>query len=77
MAAFPVINTSHFESIARELGELVTGTQLDQSFALQGLADVSGQSAKWRRMRISLLTRQDGLHFSSRFNQIFHQIHRT
>lgn len=33
MAAFPLFNTSYFETIARELGELVTGTQLDQLFA--------------------------------------------
>jgi hypothetical protein len=50
MAAFPVLNTNHFESIARELGELVTSAQLDQLFASQGLVGVSGQSTKWRRI---------------------------
>ena len=58
MAAFPVFNTDHFESIARELGEQVTGTQLDQLLASRGLTDVSGQSTKWRRIHISLLARQ-------------------
>ncbi len=58
MAAFPLFNTSYFETIARELGELVTGTQLDQLFASQDLADVSGQSTKWRRIHVSLLARQ-------------------
>lgn len=40
------------------MGELVTGTQLDQLFASRGLVDVSGQSTKWRRIHISLLARQ-------------------
>lgn len=58
MAAFPLFNPSHFEAIARELGELVTGTQLDQFFAANGISDISGQSTKWRRIHLSLLARQ-------------------
>lgn len=58
MAAFPLFNSDHFEAIARELGELITGGQLDQLFASRGIKDVSGQSTKWRRIHISLLARQ-------------------
>lgn len=58
MAAFPPFNPDHFETIARELGELVTGGQLDQLFASRGITDVSGQSTKWRRIHISLMARQ-------------------
>lgn len=59
MAVFPLFNPDHFESIARELGELINGGQLDQLFASRGIADVSGQSTKWRRIHISLLARQE------------------
>ncbi|HEB5078075.1 TIGR02391 family protein [Aeromonas hydrophila] len=59
MAAFPSFTPEHFESIARELGELVTGTQLDQLFDTRGITDISGQSTKWRRIQISLLARQE------------------
>lgn len=59
MAAFPIFNTDHFESIARQLGELVSGTQLDQLFATSRISDVSGHTTKWRRVHISLLARQE------------------
>lgn len=59
MAAFPKFTPDHFEVIARELGELVTGTQLDQLFSTRQILDVSGQSTKWRRIHISLLARQE------------------
>lgn len=59
MAAFPLFTSDHFESISRELGDLITGTQLDQLFASRGISDVSGQSTKWRRIHISLLARQE------------------
>ncbi|PKO33184.1 MAG: TIGR02391 family protein [Betaproteobacteria bacterium HGW-Betaproteobacteria-7] len=59
MAAFPPFKPEHFESIARELGDFVTGTQLDQLFATRGISDISGQSTKWRRIHISLLARQE------------------
>lgn len=58
MTAFSIFNPDHFESIARTLGVLVTGTKLDHLFASLNVADVSGQSAKWRRIHISLLARQ-------------------
>lgn len=59
MAAFQFFNPEHFELIARELGDLVSGTQLDQLFASRGISDVSGHSTKWRRIHISLLARQE------------------
>lgn len=59
MAAFSLFTPDNFELIARELGELITGTQLDQLFAMRGITDVSGQSTKWRRIHISLLARQE------------------
>lgn len=59
MAAFPLFMPEHFESVARELAELVTGTQLDQFFAMLSISDISGQSTKWRRIHISLLARQE------------------
>ena len=59
MAAFPLFTPEHFESVARELGELVSGTQLDQLFSAKGIVDVSRQSTKWRRIHISLLARQE------------------
>ena len=59
MAAFSSFTPDHFESIARELGGLLTGTQLDQLFAARGISDVSGHSTKWRRIHISLLARQE------------------
>lgn len=59
MASFPSFTPEYLESIAHELGELVTGTQLDEVFARCGISDVSGHSTKWRRIHISLLARQD------------------
>lgn len=59
MAAFPMFNPDHLELIAKELGELVTGGQLDQLFASREIVDVSGQSTKWRRIHLSLKTRQE------------------
>ncbi len=59
MATFPSFNPEHLESVARELGELITGTQLDQLFVTRGISDISGQSTKWRRIHHSLLTRQE------------------
>lgn len=59
MAAFPSFTPEYFESIARELGELVTGTQLDQLFDTRGIMDISGQSTKWQRIQINLLVRQE------------------
>lgn len=41
MAAFSIFNPDHFESIARTLGVLVTGTKLDHLFASLNVADVS------------------------------------
>lgn len=58
MASFPIFNPDHFESIARELGELVSGSQLDQFFISRGIQDTSGHSTKWRRIYISLMARQ-------------------
>jgi uncharacterized protein (TIGR02391 family) len=58
MVAFPMFSPVNFEMVARELGDLVTGTQLDQLFAARGISDVSGQSTKWRRIHITLLERQ-------------------
>lgn len=59
MPAFPCLTPENFEPIARELGELVTGSQLDQLFAGLGISDISGQSTKWRRIHCSLLARQE------------------
>ena len=46
MAAFPLFTPEHFESVARELGELVSGTQLDQLFSAKGIVDVSRRDFK-------------------------------
>jgi uncharacterized protein (TIGR02391 family) len=59
MAAFPLFTTDSIESVARELGDLLTGTQLDQMFAARGITDVSGHTTKWRRIHTSLLARQE------------------
>lgn len=59
MAAFPKFNANHFEVIARELGEMLTGSQLDKTFANCGIKDVSGESTKWRRIYACLMTRQE------------------
>ena len=59
MAVFPLFTPDNFESVARELSELLTGTQLDQLFATRGITDVSGHTTKWRRIHVSLLARQE------------------
>lgn len=59
MAAFPEFNSNHFELIAKELGEVLTGSRLDKTFANCGIKDVSGESTKWRRIYTSLLKRQE------------------
>ncbi len=58
MAKFPEFNSYHFELIARELGEVVTGTQLDNIFKNCGINDTSGESTKWRRIHKTLMARQ-------------------
>jgi uncharacterized protein (TIGR02391 family) len=59
LAAFPKFNANHFDVIARELGEMLTGSQLDRTFANCGIKDVSGESTKWRRIYASLMKRQE------------------
>ena len=58
MATFPQFNPSHFEQIARALGDVVTGTQLDGFFANCGILDTSGESTKWRRIHSTLMACQ-------------------
>ncbi|MGH7947354.1 MAG: TIGR02391 family protein [Opitutaceae bacterium] len=58
MAMFPQFNPNHFEQIARALGDVVTGTQLDGLFANCGIPDTSGESTKWRRIHYTLTARQ-------------------
>lgn len=59
MSKFNSFNPNHFEVIARELGEMLTGSQLDKTFANCGVKDVSGESTKWRRIYTSLMKRQE------------------
>lgn len=58
MSSFPTFNENHLEQISRILVEEVTGTQLTNIFSTCGIADISGQSTKWRRIYHTLVARQ-------------------
>jgi uncharacterized protein (TIGR02391 family) len=48
------------EALCRALGEAMTGEQMNRLFPAAGIADVSQQSTKWKRLYESLGTRQNG-----------------
>lgn len=58
MSKAPLFNENHFESLARILGDVVTGTQLNNIFRSCGIKDMSGESTKWKRIHFSLMARQ-------------------
>src|SRR4051812_23054979 len=54
----PPFNAGQLEAICRELGEAMTGTQLSRLLPDAGIADISNESTKWKRLYEALATRQ-------------------
>jgi hypothetical protein len=48
--AVPPFSAGQLEAICRELGEAMTGSQLSRLLPDAGIADVSTQSTKWKRL---------------------------
>src|SRR5438477_9431883 len=46
------------EALCRELGEAMSGSQIDRLLPAAGIADISQQSTKWKRLYESLSSRQ-------------------
>jgi uncharacterized protein (TIGR02391 family) len=52
-------NAGQLEAICRELGEAITGSQLSRLLPDAGIADISAQSTKWKRLYEALAARQN------------------
>jgi hypothetical protein len=50
MSAVPPIDDAQLESLAKELGECGTGSEITRFCKACGLVDNSGESTKWRRL---------------------------
>ena len=50
----PPFTPGQLEALCRELGETMTGTQMDRLLPAAGVADTSQQSTKWKRLYESL-----------------------
>jgi len=54
----PSFNAGQLEAISRELGEAMTGSQLSRLLPDAGIADISSESTKWKRVYEALAARQ-------------------
>lgn len=54
----PPFTAGQLEAISRELGEAMTGSQLSRLLPDAGIADISTQSTKWKRIYEALAARQ-------------------
>lgn len=54
----PPFTAGQLEAISRELGEAMTGNQLSRLLPDAGIADISAQSTKWKRIYEALAARQ-------------------
>jgi uncharacterized protein (TIGR02391 family) len=52
-------NAGQLEELCRALGEAMTGSQIDRLLPAAGIADISQQSTKWKRLYESLGARQN------------------
>jgi uncharacterized protein (TIGR02391 family) len=55
----PSFTAGQLEALSRELGEAMTGSQMDRLLPAAGIADTSQQSTKWKRLYESLARRQN------------------
>ncbi len=55
----PPFTAGQLEALCRELGEAMTGSQMDRLLPAASIADISQQSTKWKRLYESLASRQN------------------
>lgn len=58
MSTFPILSNEQIEQIAKILGDEVTGSELNEIFNHCNIVDSSGHSTKWRRIKWSLIYKQ-------------------
>lgn len=58
MSSFPILSNEQIEQISQILGEEVTGSELSEIFNQCNITDNSGHSTKWRRIKWSLIYKQ-------------------